>query len=114
MTAHARFVIVAVTLQFCRLSELTTAVYAQGGVPLWTNRYSGPGNAGGSARAVAADGSGNVFVTGSTANGYYYDYATVAYSAAGIPLWTNRYNGPAQETDVPVAVAVDGGGNVFV
>jgi hypothetical protein len=23
-----------------------------------------------------------------------YDYTTIAYSGAGVPLWTNRYNGP--------------------
>src|SRR5262245_29185857 len=93
---------------------LTPRADADGGTPLWTNRYGGAAHAGGSARAVAVDGSGNVFVTGSSANGYYSDYATVAYSAAGAPLWTNRYNGPGQETDVAVGVAVDGSGNVFV
>jgi len=44
------------------------------------------------------DGSGNVFVTGDSASGSGFDtadYATIAYSNAGVPLWTNRYNGPA-------------------
>src|SRR5205823_2419168 len=68
---------------------------AQGGVPLWTYRYDGPANGNDSASAVAADSSGNVLVTGSSWNGTKNDYLTLAYSNAGVPLWTNRYRGDA-------------------
>ncbi|MEO7299322.1 MAG: SBBP repeat-containing protein [Verrucomicrobiota bacterium] len=93
----------------------TTAQAQLGGVPLWTNRYDGPGNANDDATAIAVDSSGNVFVTGSSydTNGYS-DYATIKYSAEGVPLWTNRYNGPGNLYDSPSAVALDGSGNVLV
>jgi len=42
------------------------------------------------------DASGNVFVSGSSSG----DYATIAYSSAGVLLWTNRYNGPGNRNDV--------------
>jgi len=95
--------------------QYATVAYSGAGVPLWTNRYQGPGNADYGARAVALDSNGDVFVTGCSldTNGYY-DYATVAYSGAGIPLWTNRYNGPRNLLDCATAVAVDRGGGVFV
>ncbi len=86
---------------------------AETGVPLWTNRYNGPVNANDQAFAVAVDGSGNVFVTGSSRGSSSYDYATVAYSGAGMPLWTNRYDGLGKH-DYAAAIAVDGNGNVFV
>ena len=44
----------------------------------------------------------------------YHDYATIKYSSAGVPLWTNRYNGPANSDDYAYAVAVDGSDNVIV
>ena len=95
--------------------------FAQGGIPLWTNRYNGPADSGDLAQAVAVDSSGNVFVTGySLESNGYGDYATVAYSGTGVPLWTNRYNGPGHndefvyDEDHAYAVAVDGNGNVFV
>src|SRR6266516_2751160 len=48
-------------------------------------------------------------------NGSAYDAATVAYSNGGVPLWTNRYHGPAaDQNDFGGPVAVDTGGNVFV
>ena len=58
---------------------------------------------------------GNVFVTGdSTPVSGGQDYATIAYSSAGAPLWTNRYDGPASGNDFARAIAVDDSGNVFV
>ena len=83
-------------------------------MPLWTNRYNGPGNGsdsasrgGGRQRQRVCDG---LFSWQRSSS----DYATIAYSGAGVPLWTNRYNGPANGNDVANAVAVDASGNVFV
>ena len=95
--------------------DYATIKYSSAGVPLWTNRYNGPGNGDDDACAVAVDGSNNVIVTGySTGSGSAYDYATIKYSSAGVPLWTNRYNGPGNGDDDAHAVAVDGSNNVIV
>jgi hypothetical protein len=51
---------------------------------------------------MAVDNNGNVLVTGQS----YLDYATVKYSNAGVPLWTNRNTGNR--------IAVDRQDNVFV
>src|SRR5262249_54536504 len=93
----------------CMVLLCPASTHAQGGVPLWTNRYTGL-----SSSAIAVDGSGNVFVTGSSWNGSSQDYTTVAYSGAGAPLWTNRCNGPANSNDEATAIALDRSGNVFV
>jgi uncharacterized delta-60 repeat protein len=98
-------------------SDYVTIRYSSAGVPLWTNRYNGPGNGYDFAGAIAVDSSSNVFVTGSSSASaffpYNYDYATIKYSSAGARLWTNRYNGPANEDDGPNAIALDTSGNAF-
>jgi len=95
--------------------DYATIKYSAAGATLWVNRYDGPGNGHDYARGIAADRGGNVIVTGySLGSGGTFDYATIKYSAAGVPLWTNRYDGPAAATDEAWAVAVDGSGNVFV
>src|SRR5262245_16357618 len=98
------------------LVALTPRAQAQGGIPLWTNFYNGPTNTYSHAKAVAVDGSGNVFVTGYAAivNGSDFDYVTVKYSNAGAPLWTNRYAGPGDGWDDPCCIVVDSSGNVIV
>src|SRR5262249_25572430 len=73
--------------------EYLTVAYSNTGVPLWVNFYGHPGFGDDRARAIAVDTRGNVFVTGTSWNGTNYDYATVAYSNGGLPLWTNRYQG---------------------
>src|ERR1051325_9910210 len=94
--------------------DYVTIKYSGTGALKWTNVYNGPGNGADHANALAVDGSGNVFVTGDSFNGTNTDFATVAYSNDGTPLWTNFYNGPGNGGDVAVSVAVDTNGNVFV
>ncbi len=95
--------------------DYATIKYSSAGLPLWTNRYNGPGNDYDAAIAVAVDSSNNVIVTdASIGSGSGCDYATIKYSSAGVPLWTNRYDGPGNSNDVATAMAVDHGGNVIV
>jgi hypothetical protein len=89
------------------------ACSSDGGV-LWTNHYNGPGNSDDQAQAVAVDTNGNAYVTGYSIAGGVYGFATVAYSSAGLPLWTNRYDGSGHSAQLANAVAVDRDGNVFM
>jgi hypothetical protein len=96
-------------------SGYLTIKYSSEGVPLWTNRYDGPGNMNDSPYAMAVDGSNSVVVTGySISSASSADYATVKYSSAGVPLWTNLYDGPGHATDIATSVSVDGSNNVIV
>ena len=79
----------------------------------WVARY----NAGSDdlATAMAIDSLGNVYVTGASGSlDTYYDYATIKYNSCGQEEWVVRYNGPADGYDSPLAIAVDGSGNVYV
>jgi uncharacterized delta-60 repeat protein len=96
--------------------DFATLAYSVGGTPLWTNRYTGPRSFGNDhANAMCVDDAGNVYVTGNSpgTNGIN-DFATVAYSNNGTPLWTNRYDGPASGVDVATCIAADGSGHIFV
>jgi hypothetical protein len=95
--------------------DYATIAYSNAGLPLWTNRYNGPGGGTDEATAIAVDINANVFVTGtSSGGGSKTDCATVAYSAAGTPLWTNRYNESTLASAQGYDVAVDSNGDVFV
>jgi hypothetical protein len=91
-----------------------TIKYSNAGGAIWTNRYNGLGYGLNAATAVAVDSSSNVVVTGYSLGAAGFDYATIKYSGAGAPTWTNRYSGAALQNDFATAVAVDGGGNAFV
>jgi Beta-propeller repeat len=81
----------------------------------WVARYNGPANGLDDAKAIAADGSANIYVTGfSLGAGTFNDYATIKYDSAGQEQWVARYNGPGNGEDESVAIASDGSGNVYV
>lgn len=84
----------------------------------WNASYDGPAHAGESIAAIAVDGFGNVFATGSVAaysSGYLYgNWATLKYSPSGTQRWVVTYDGPSQNIDQPNAVVYDDRGNVYV
>ena len=96
--------------------DLVTIKYNPSGDSLWVRRYTGSGfGVVNGATSMAVDNSGNVYVTGySTGNSLSNDYVTIKYSTSGVQQWLQRYNGPADSTDYPYSLAIDGSGNVYV
>jgi len=95
--------------------DYATIKYNSSGDTVWVRRYNGTLGAGDYARAIAVDGSGNVYVTGlSFGSGTGEDYCTIKYKANGDTAWVRRYNGPGNAGDDAHAIAVDGSGNVYV
>jgi len=95
--------------------DYATIKYYPDGTTAWVRRYNGTGNGDDEARAIAVDGSGNVYVTGySYGSGTDEDYATIKYYPNGDTAWVSRYNGPGNGYDRAWGVAVDGSGNVYV
>jgi len=81
---------------------------------VWEARYNGPLNREDLFSAMTIDAAGRVYVTGSSDNNANPDpYATVKYDTNGVQTWVARYTGPRQ-VDVPIAIAVDNAGNVYV
>jgi hypothetical protein len=97
-------------------ADYVTIKYDTSGTEEWVARFDGPAHASDSARGIALDGSGNVYVTGTsyTPQGSSYDYATIKYNSSGEQVWVARYNGPGNEPDEAKAIAVDDSGNVYV
>jgi hypothetical protein len=97
--------------------DYATIKYNSSGVQQWVQRYNGPGNDHDEATSLAVDGSGNVYVTGESRSGTTSsttDYATIKYNSSGVQQWVQRYNGPGNNSDYALSLAVDGSGNVCV
>ncbi len=95
--------------------DYATIKYYSNGDTAWVRRYNGAGDDRDLAAAIAVDGSGNVYVTGSSySSGTNDDYATIKYYPNGDTAWVRTYNGPGNDGDEASAIAVDGSGNVYV
>lgn len=97
-------------------TEYATVAYSAQGACLWTNYYRGLGPGNNLPQAITVDSShGNIYVTGIAAGlESRADYGTVAYSKLGIPLWTNRFDGPAHDEDFAFALVTGESGQVYV
>ncbi len=100
------------------LKEFATVKYDPDGNELWEARYRSPlGASFTGATALALDGAGNAYVTGTSYagnTGTGRDYATIKYDTSGNELWVAHYDGPGGDTDEPTAIGIDSSGNVFV
>jgi len=97
--------------------DYATIKYKPNGDTAWVRRYNGPASYYDEARAIAVDGSGNVYVTGYVGRQSgppWEDYATIKYYPNGDSAWVRTYNGPGNENDRPYAMAIDNSGNVCV
>ena len=71
----------------------------------WAVRYDGPLHQSDTARAMAVDTDGNVYVTGT---GFYGEWMTVKYDTNGNLLWETYYTPPPPDYGAtPVAMQVD-------
>jgi hypothetical protein len=99
-------------------SDYYTVKYAaQGGTPLWEQRYNGPGNLDDEAQAVAVDAEGNVVVTGTSdkVGAYSAVFYTAKYAGTnGTLLWERRARSEGNLFNVAGALAFDSAGNVVV
>ncbi len=95
--------------------DYATVKYNSAGNEVWVRRYNGTGNDYDITTGIAADGSGNIIVTGySSGSSSAEDYATVKYDPQGNSLWVNRYNGSSNSYDISTSIDADNLGNVYV
>jgi len=98
-------------------ADFTTIKYSSTGGPLWTNRFVDSNSGTQEFDGVGTDNAGNVYcviASGSPSGSANYNYVTVKYAANGVAVWTNRYNGPANSSDLTRAMTVDKAGGVYV
>ena len=81
----------------------------------WVARYDGSNGNYDEANAIAVDHVGNVYVTGKSEQSLLnYDCATIKYNPSGGEVWVQRYNGPENEWDYGIAIAVDAADDAYV
>jgi hypothetical protein len=100
--------------------DYATLKYDSDGQLIWSARYTWPGGVSlwytnDSARYLAVDGAGNVYVTGYSGGvTFWADYLTIKYDANGNELWRARYDGITQEGDYVSGLGLDAQGNVYI
>lgn len=92
-----------------------TIKYNADGEQQWCALHNGAlGNADDKAYDIAYRG-GYIYVTGESEDANYNpDYLTIKYNDSGDTVWTRRYDGPGQYSDVAYALAVDNNSNVYI
>jgi len=104
------------TITTGQLTNVYTTKIGADGTLIWEREYNHPANDKDYGAAIATDAAGNVYVAGAvTAANGFFDYIVLKYAANdGTLLWTATHNGASGRHDVPVAIAVDATGNVYV
>ena len=91
-------------------TDFVTIKYDPSGNQVWLASYDSGVGGFDTAKFLAIDGSGNIYVSGDSE----YDFATVKYNSSGSQLWAARYNGPSSDYDEVKSFALDHLGNAYV
>src|SRR5215471_13190695 len=86
-------------------SDWATIKYDSAGQEVWIARHNVCPRSNALARAIGVDGSGNVYVTGTDADGW----GTIKYNSSGEEQWVAHYS-----SGTPEAITVDNVGNVYI
>jgi hypothetical protein len=91
------------------------AIHAQV-VEEWLERYNAFNGYYDVANAIAIDSLGYIYVTGGSIEDTIAksDCTTIKYDSGGNQIWVSRYNGPMNEGEAGVDLALDALGNVYV
>ncbi|MCI0597254.1 MAG: SBBP repeat-containing protein, partial [candidate division Zixibacteria bacterium] len=96
-------------------ADFALVKYTVNGDSLWSQSYDGPDNLADEAVALAAGSQNQVYLSGSSAGqGSGRDFAVAAFDSSGNFLWDFRYNGPGNSADLPLSLAGDDSGYVYV
>ncbi len=97
------------------LAILVSGIYAQYRVE-WSAEHTSPGNISiDKSQFIAADGNGNVIITGVTnGSGINDDLTTIKYDNSGKLLWAAVYNGTGNYHDRPGGMVIDNLGNIYI
>lgn len=95
--------------------DYLTIKYSSSGGTRWVAQYNGTASSFDTPSAIAVDGTGGVYVTGSSMGlGSFEDMVTLKYNSVGLLLWTQRYAPLTNDYDAGLALAVDASGRVHV
>jgi Beta-propeller repeat len=98
-------------------ADFTTIKFSPAGTPIWTNRFVAASTSGEFIGGTAVDSAEEFFLAGNRSGSFGTDFFAIKYTAGGVPIWTNSYNGYAGSGDAddgPESIAVDANGNVYV
>jgi hypothetical protein len=95
--------------------DCATMKYYPNGDTAWVRRYDGVAGYSDYCLGAALDGSGSIYVAGTSyQGGTYFDYVTIRYYPNGDTAWVMTNDGPGNYDDYARAVAVDESGSVYV
>lgn len=95
-------------------NDITVVMYNSAGAQQWFATIAGAGASNDDPKGAALDGSGNVYVTGTTGTYPNYNILTAKLSPTGSEAWRWTYEGPDGKADEPAAITLDSTGNPIV
>ena len=95
--------------------DIITIKYNSSGTQQWLTTYDGTGGNYDSGADITVDGSGNVYITGSSYNANANtDIMAIKYNSGGTEQWASSYDGDTHMNDAGIKILLDDQGGVVI